>query len=591
MVILKRLFSETGLFNPVSFHEGINVIRGEYTRSPEERTELNGIGKSTLVRLIDFALLSDWRTAKRYFDPRKYKFLEGHTVSLEIAVGHDNYIIKRSFDEPTSPKYGKRSALMETYQDAELRSILGNIFFGKDEYKGVFESTWFRSLIRFFVKDDIDHFERKDPLKFPSEHINKFEAYKYNLFLLGLPNKSITYFDELKKKKDDLKNQTKRISSRLQEETGKGIAQINSEITLLDQKIKSLEESLGDYRFLESYKNVEEELIELSSEIRTALKRLTLLKRKLAEYQKSYDFDIEVDKNRIAGIYAEIKNVFGDAVKETLDGVYAFRKRLSESRAKFLKEKENSLNDEIENIMSSISTMEDRRSKHYKILDERKALDSIKNSYSMIIEEKAKREKLIVTVNQLNSLDEEINAVNMKITNTVSEIRKEINNVSGIITKIQSIFFDLLRSIVDVTDIKEAVFDIRPVSNLNSPFSITIDVPKSEALGKARLRILAHDLTVFFNIVQSQRRLPYFLIHDGVFHSIGKKTVISLLNYVYSKYEKLPNIQYIITANEDEIDIPSDRKHLIGDYNFNMSENVIATYKDIPEEMIFRREY
>ena len=63
MVMLKQLYSETELFDKlfdkVTFRQGINIIQGVYTISDKERSGLNGIGKSTLVRLIDFALVSD----------------------------------------------------------------------------------------------------------------------------------------------------------------------------------------------------------------------------------------------------------------------------------------------------------------------------------------------------------------------------------------------------------------------------------------------------------------------------------------------------------------------------------------------------
>jgi len=235
MVILKRLFSETGLFDPVKFNLGINIVLGEYTRPKEERSELNGIGKSTLIRLIDYALLSD-TTRSVYFNTNqtKYDFLKGHSIILELEIEGKSYFIKRSFSEPKTPQFGNDVSRLQTYQESELRTILGNLFFGKDEYQGYFESNWFRTIIRFFIKDDINNYERKDPLKFSSSYINKFEAYLYNLFLLGLPNKAIGNYEEFKKKRNEINKQHRGLSNKLKEETGKEIQQLNSEIRVLD---------------------------------------------------------------------------------------------------------------------------------------------------------------------------------------------------------------------------------------------------------------------------------------------------------------------------------------------------------------------
>jgi|SRR5208282_2507490 len=592
MVILKRLYSETGLFDPVKFSLGINIILGEYTRPKEERSELNGIGKSTLIRLIDFALLSD--TARnRYFNINqgRYNFLKDHSIVLELEIGEKSFFIKRSFSEPKVPRFGTDIYNLQTYQEDELRIILGDLFFGKDEYQGYFEPNWFRTIIRFFIKDDINNYERKDPLKFSDSHINIFEAYLYNLFLLGLPNKAIGNYEEFKKKRNYINSQYKGLSEKLKEETGKEIQQINSEIRVLDNKIRNIEKALEEYKFLQSYEDVEDELVKLSGEISENLRKINLSKRQLAEYKQSYEYEIEIDKEKIIRTYEEIKQIFGDSVKKTLEDVFSFRKRIAEGRERFLKGKEVELTTEIDKMTDLISSLEMRRSNLYKIFDEKQAFDSLKNNYSLLIEEKSIRARLSFSMDQLNKLDEEKSKLNINISNTVSEIREEIKKVDDQIDKLSTIFLEIVTAAIRIPNSNDAVLDIRPNSNTNSPLKVTIDVPKSEALGKTRLKVLAYDLTVFFNIIQEERNLPYFLIHDGIFHAIDKKTIIGILNHIQNKFLESPKFQYIITANEDEIDVPSDKVPFYGDFNFNISDSIIARYKDIPEEMIFKREF
>lgn len=587
MVILKKLYSEKGLFNSVTFQPGINIIEGVYTKSVKD---LNGIGKSTLVRLINFALLSD-STANQFFNIKRYEFLKGHSIILEFEADGKSHFIKRAFDEPTKPQFGTDISSLQTYEESELKTILGNLFFGRNSYSGYFESIWFRSLIKFFIKDDVDHFERKDPLNFIHKNKGLFEIYSYNLFLLDLPNKSVATFDELKWKMKELRNQRKRIISRLEEDAGKKIEEINSEITQLDHKIKSFEKSINEYKFLETYKDVEKELIIVSNEISSLLKKLMFLQRKLNEYKKSYEFEVEVDKDQVAKLYDEVKDVFGGIIKKNLDEVILFRKKLAENRELFLRDKELELKSEIDSIRSKISSLEEQRSALYKILDEKKALDSIKNTYLLLIEDKTKKERLLASISDVKQVDEDIYRKNNEITKTMSAISEEIHSVQEKINKISSLFFEIVKETIHVDDIRESVFDIRPQPNINSPLKISIDVPKSNALGKARFKILAYDLTAFLNIIESKRKLPHFLIHDGVFHGIDIKVLIRILNFIYSKYLQFPNFQYIITANENEISIPEDKKDIYGNYNFNLSECIIATYKDIPEEMIFKREY
>lgn len=498
MVILKKLYSETGLFDAVKFKEGINIVLGEYTKPKEERSEINGIGKSTLVRLIDYALLSD-STRNKYFNINRSKtrFLEGHSITLELDIDGETHFIKRAFDEPRTALFGKDLSKLQAYHERELGTILGNLFFGKDDYQGYFEPEWFRRLIRFFIKDDKSNYIRRDPLKFSSSHINDFEAYVYNLFLLGLPNSSVGKFDEFRKNRDDLTKQSKSLSKKLKEETGKEIEQINSEIRLLDNKIRSLEKAMSEYKFLESYKDVESELVKLTSEISEKLRQINLFNRQLNEYKQSYEYEIEIDRDKISRIYGEIRKVFGDTVRKTVDEVFAFRKQIAEGRERFLKSKEVELTTEIDKLTSSISSLEVRRSDLFKLLDEQKALDSIKSNYSLLIEDKTKKERLSLSIGQLNKLDDEKNKLTEQISNTITEIKREISNVDEQINKLYSIFLEIVAATVRVPDLKEVVFDVRPYSNMRTPFRITIDVPKSDALGKSRLKVIAYDLTVF----------------------------------------------------------------------------------------------
>ena len=68
--MLQKLFSNTGLIDDVIFHSGINIILGKYSKDKEAQG-INGIGKSTLIRLIDFAFLSD--SAQKIFLNKKYE--------------------------------------------------------------------------------------------------------------------------------------------------------------------------------------------------------------------------------------------------------------------------------------------------------------------------------------------------------------------------------------------------------------------------------------------------------------------------------------------------------------------------------------
>ncbi len=158
------------------------------------------------------------------------------------------------------------------------------------------------------------------------------------------------------------------------------------------------------------------------------------------------------------------------------------------------------------------------------------------------------------------------------------------------INRLSTIYYEIIRTKMPGDDFKDAVFNISYNPSKKSPLTIRIEVPKKYASGSAKFKLLAYDLTVFLNILENKRRFPHFLIHDGVFSGIDKKSFVNILNYVNSKYHQLQDFQYIITANKYEL-VSDDEKEIYGSYDFNLPKSIAATYTDKPEEMIFKREY
>jgi uncharacterized protein YydD (DUF2326 family) len=137
-------------------------------------------------------------------------------------------------------------------------------------------------------------------------------------------------------------------------------------------------------------------------------------------------------------------------------------------------------------------------------------------------------------------------------------------------------------------------FDI--ASNVDSPrnqlpLKIEIKIPKADALGQSRLKIVAYDLLVFLKNIRINSPFPRFLIHDGVYHGIALNTKIKALNYIYRQYLANPTFQYFVTFNEDEIYIPKEKASIVGSFEFDIENIKIAEFTDKPLGMLFKRDF
>lgn len=594
--MLLRLYSETNLLlDDITFHPGINIILGKYSSDRKARG-INGIGKSTLIRLISFLFLSE--SAEKLFLQPRYDFLrdEDHTISLEFAINNESYLIKRSFYKTSSVFFGRSKEELEEYTKQELKTIFANKLFPFDDEQVFFEGNRYGTLMHFFIKDDLEHQRRAQPLEFLPYNANSREIAIYNFFLLNLPTINLIRYDGTLKEYEDKTKAVRILENKISTDTGKSVEEYKSERIKIEQKIELLEKSLKDYNFFEVYKELESDLISLNTQISEKLNTYYAHQNQLRKIKESYQFNEEIDIKQIQKMYNEILSSFGDLVKKSLDEIQQFKSEIVENRNKFLISKEKQLKEVIEKVLREISELEKRRSEIYKKLEEKGALESIKNTYQLLIKEKANLENSLQTLRNIDDIQDSLTSLEINLSELKRDILSDLKDLEERVDKLRTLFQEILAEAIFLDEnFTKAYFDIAKKQRVRKnqlPFHIEIEIPKADALGQSRLKIVAYDLMVFLYNIRIGRRLPDFLIHDGVFHGIEIKTMVNTLNYMYHQslesFSKKP-FQYILTFNEDEIYIPPDRESLYGKLDFDWEKMVIAKFEDIPQKMIFKR--
>ena len=594
--MIKRLFSNTGLLlQDFKFHSGINIILGKYS-GDKEATGVNGIGKSTLIRLIDYAFISD--SAEKIFFNNKYDFLrkDEHNIILEFEIENKTYFIKRDFNKKSNIYFGTLLNKLDEFEKSEFKTILTNLFLPVEKDDIFFKGERFRTIFNFFIKDDLDSGKRFDPLNFMKYNASVKEKAIYNFFLLNLPTKHLINYNELSKEYDENASAIKTAEKKIKQETGKSIQEYKSEQINIEQRIILLENSLDNYHFIEKYKDIEKQLVEVTKLINVKLTEYNSLDNKLNKIKESYNVSQNIETKEIRKIYNEVVENFGNQVAKTLDEVIDFKNNILANRKKYLIQKEDKLQKAINEILNDISNLEVKRSNFYKILDEKGALDSVKNTYEELIIEKTDLEKNIQVIKQIDEYQEMLSNLNVTISEVKLLISQELKEFESKIDELRKLFIDILKNAIFVDESYDnAYFDIvlKPTANRKKlPFDIEIEIPKADALGQSRLKIVAYDLMVFLYNIINNRKLPDFLIHDGVFHGISLKTRINTINYVYHKYlenAKYKQFQYIMTFNEDEINVSDNMTKEYGKFDFNFQASVVAEFQDVAEKTIFKQ--
>ncbi|GAA3946802.1 DUF2326 domain-containing protein [Chitinophaga oryziterrae] len=595
--MLTRLHSETNLLvQNITFEPGINIIYGKYSGSKEARG-INGIGKSSLVRLINFMLLSD--SAEREFNKPKYNFLrdENHSLTLEFKIDNNPYFVRRHFNDVEVIYFGSDILQLAEYSKSELLLVFSSLLFPVENNEVYIEGNRFRTLMQFFIKDDIQNKGRKDATNFFSFTPSAADKAAYNFYLLGLPTKNILSFNEISKEYKKYSEALNTYEEKLRNEGGHTVEEYRSEKLRIKANIDTLRSRLKGYDFKESHKEVEKQLSDVISKINDKSQEFHSLSQKLKNIKESYQLSYDIDTKHIRKIYNEVLETFGDAVKKTLDEVNQFKADILGNRNKFLVNKEKELQASIDAVFKQLSILEAERTKLLKTLHERGVLDKLESTYEELMKEQASFEKqnqILIQVDEFNRIlsDQEIVLSQVK-----KDISDDVSKAENSLNELRQLFIEILNSAIFMGDEDASgYFDVaidHKSKKTSLPFKIDVNIPKSSSVGQEVLKIIAYDLMIFINSITNKRALPDFLIHDGVFHGMSHKTMVNILNYIYrthlTLYEK-KNFQYIVTFSEDEIEVPIDKKDLYGEFAFPFSDKKIIELEDIESKMLFKRD-
>jgi uncharacterized protein YydD (DUF2326 family) len=585
MFKLISLSSPTRLFEPIIFKDGLNIILGKYTKSGKD---INGIGKTTIIHLIDYCLLADG-VKSEFFSP-KYSFLKKEEVKLDFMLGADMCSIERGFSDKRQVYFQVNNNNPVEYIDTDLRLILGAEI-GRGQH-GIYDPIWFRTLMSFFIQND-HNFQARD-----SKNVLKFTAGKrqpelltFIFFILGIDNSLIWNFDDKTVELKGLRSDQSRLTTQVVEKTGKSVEYFRAECDLTSRRLEKLEEGLNQYQFSENTSDLEQKIQILNSKISVLNKEHLHLLTKFRNIQDSLRIELDVDPVQVAGVYASIHSEFSSFIKRSLEEVIQFRKEITSNRNRFLAERESEYQNRLSAIKKMVASAEIERSKIYKDLDAHAAFDALKSAYANLIDEKSRFASHLTYLQQLDEIEEKIADKKSDVGNVVAEMVSNKNRYTEALDEIKTIFLDLVEGSVDIdgADVTP-FFNIDFKANQQSPVQVKLEVPRGGSLGKGRFKILAFDLTVFLSSLGNQSDLPRFLIHDGVFHAIAHKTRIKFLNYINKKLNSLGNAQYIITVNEDEITFP-EHEGVSVSIDFNLDEKILLTLGDDPDHMFFGREF
>ena len=349
-MFLKKLTINNGstVIRDIPFHKGLNLIVDE-TRTSDRKESGNNVGKTTVLRLIDYCFGSKGENI--YKDPefkgksnsQIEQFLKNNNIIVSMILKEDlefaksrELVVRRNF-------LSRKNKILEI--NGEKQSVKE---FPKKLKELIFKSTrekpTLRQIVAKNIRDEKNRVANTLKVLDPYATIEDYES--LFLFLLGIE------IDTNARKQKLLRDQTieNNLLKRLKRETS--LSQIKQSLLVVDRTIDELTEKKNSFDVNENYEIELEKLNQIKLQINersTSLSSLELRRDLIVESKEELQNEVSsVSGEQIKALYKEAKLLIPELQKSFEDTI-SFHNQMIQKKVEYI-------TNEIPTIESKLAT-------------------------------------------------------------------------------------------------------------------------------------------------------------------------------------------------------------------------------------------
>ncbi|WP_431258547.1 DUF2326 domain-containing protein [Roseateles chitinivorans] len=456
-------------------------------------------------------------------------------------------------------------------------------------------------MLPFYVKDDLSAQKRHEPVKFMTHGGgNQRESTILSLYLLGLPNEGLVKLEEARTTWDAEQKGREHLKGKIEQETGKTLEVLRTDLVSAETRLSEITKAVRDFNLFEGFEEVSAALSKLEADASEQRKLATQSRRQLEKLRRFLDVTDEIDAAGVIQQYNDVSAALGAAVRKSIEEVMEFRRSLAQQRLRFHGKRLVELDRTHNEAVQRLSELEQQRSSLMRAVDTTNFHETFDSAIQRLATEHGDLERYRATIGQIKLADDRISSLELLMQTYRHEAAAALRTVEEQIDRVRARYIDVVHNAVTTSadEVAGAALDIVSQSGTAAkalPVKISVSLPKVDALGFARLLLVAYDLTVLLTQVEEDLALPRFLIQDGVFHGIAKRIAVKTLNYVYrqalaAQADYRP-FQYIATFNVDELSSAEQDQARDGAYEFDVGDVTVASLSDDPGGRFFKREF
>lgn len=539
-----KIENSLGLIREIEFHKGLNLIVDETVEKNKKATG-NNVGKTTVLRLVDFCLGS---SGKNIYRDSEFKEQHNSTIK-DFLINTKVLVILTIVDDLEFPsasitikknflKFGNKiQAINEEaiINDKEFDLKLKELMFDTSV-----EKPTFKQIVSKNIRDEKNKLANIVKVLNPYTKIEEYEA--LFLFWLGINTDTHNQKELLGKEKTREESFQKGLKKEGE------LSLIEQQLELVNSKIEELLQIKANFNFNEKFEAQLEELNQLKlslSKLSTELSRLNMRRELILESKAELERErTNIDVNQIESLYSKASKLIPN-LQVSFEETAKFHNDLLDEKIKYIEFELPTLTEKLKSISKDISSFRRREkelSEFVSTSDYSDDYDKVLIELNSFYEKKGNLEERkkfwIISNEKICRINEELDIINSEINSKDSIIQKRITLFNKFFTKISSQLYgeEYLLS----TRKGERGYDL-----------IVTNIEGNPSTGKKKGQIAAFDFAYLLFAEEIELKLIHFIMHDQLenMHDNQLSTIlVELANSI--------NCQFILPIVRDKI--PSD---------------------------------
>ncbi|MCY0970862.1 DUF2326 domain-containing protein [Chryseobacterium wangxinyae] len=559
-MFLKELKIENkfGEIRTIEFRKGLNLIVDETTEK-DKKTTGNNVGKTTVLRLVDFCLGSDGKNIYQdsEFKEQENSVIKDFLIDTEVII---TLRIDNDFDFPSEIITIRKNFLKysKKLQELDGENIKDNKEFDLALKKLIFktevEKPTFKQIISKNIRDEKNKLANIVKVLNPFTKIEEYEA--LFLFWLGVNTDTHNQKELLVKEKTREENYQKRLKKEGE------LSLIDQQIELVHSKIEELQELKAKFNFNEKFELQIDELNEVKlslSKLSTEFSRLNMRKELIIESKEDLEQEkTNIDINQIELLYKKASKLI-PSLQVSFQETVQFHNDLIDEKVKYIEKEFPVIIEKLKDITKQIDSLRKRERELSEFISASEYSDNYDsilkdlNSYFELKGSLEERKKYWINSNEkLERINGELNTINTQINSKDNLIQNRITLFNKYFTKISNKLYgeEYLLS----TQKNEKGYDL-----------IVTNIEGNPSTGKKKGQIAAFDFAYIQFAEEIEISFVNFIMHDQLenMHDNQLSTIlVELANSI--------NCQFILPIVRDKIpsDLPIDNYVIV-----TLSEN------------------